>query len=274
MTTIQAIILGVIQGLTEFLPVSSSGHLVLFSQLFGVQESSMVFEVMVHVGTLLAVLVVFRSEVWLLINSFFTLLRDPRNAKRHMEEEPGCRLLVALVIGTVPAVLAALLLKEQIEGLFSSSLLVGFMLLVTGVILYVTDRHTGAEKELGAISPRDAVLIGLGQAVAMLPGISRSGTTIAAGLLRGLDREGAARFSFLLAIPAILGALVLSLGDLFAGTSEIALGVLGAGFVSAALTGYLAIHLLLDLVKKGRLIWFSYYTWIVGALVIILHVVS
>ncbi|HKM43243.1 MAG TPA: undecaprenyl-diphosphatase UppP [Limnochordia bacterium] len=274
MTTIQAIVLGVIQGLTEFLPVSSSGHLVLFSRLFNVQQSSLVFEVMVHVGTLLAVLVVFRREVWLLIRSFFRLLRNPRDAKNQMKHDPGCRLLVALIVGTVPTVIAALVLRNQIEELFSSSLFVGFMLLVTGTILYVTERHKTTTKPLDKISLRDGILIGLGQAVAMLPGISRSGTTIAAGLFRGLDRESAARFSFLLAIPAILGALVLSIGDLFSGTAQIGLGILGAGFIAAALTGYLAIHFLLDLVKRGKLVWFSYYTWIVGALVIILHVVS
>ena len=274
MTTIQAIILGIIQGLTEFLPVSSSGHLVLFSRLFKVQEPSLIFEVMVHVGTLLAVLVVFRSEVLLLFRSFLALLQNPKDAKQQMEQDPGSRLLLALVLGTIPAVLAALLFKDQIEGLFSSSLFVGFMLLATGTILYLTERLSGAKQRLETMTLKDAVLIGLGQAVAMVPGISRSGTTIAAGLVRGLDRESAARFSFLLAIPAILGALVLSIGDLFSGAAQIGWGVMGAGFVAAALTGYVAIHFLLDLVKKGKLVWFSYYTWAIGALVILLHVVS
>lgn len=273
MTTIQAIVLGIIQGLTEFLPVSSSGHLVLFSQLFNVQESSLVFEVMVHVGTLLAVLVAFRREVWLLIVSFFKLLGNPKEAKSLVTEDPGCRLLLAIVVGTLPTVVVALVLKEQIEHLFSSSLFVGFMLIMTGTILYMTDRHRVKSKELGKASPRDALVIGCGQALAIIPGLSRSGTTIAMGLFRGLDRESAARFSFLLAIPAILGALVFSLDDLFAGTAMIGTGVLGAGFIAAALTGYMAIHFLLDLVKKGKLVWFSYYTWIIGAVVIILHIV-
>lgn len=271
MTTVQAIILGIIQGLTEFLPVSSSGHLVLFSQLFNVQGSSLVFEVMVHVGTLLAVLVVFRADVWSLVVAFFKLLRKPRDAKRLVNEDPGVRLLMAIVLGTIPAVVVGLLLKEQIEQLFRSSLLVGFMLIVTGTILYVTERYKVTVKGLAKMSIKDAVIIGCGQAVAIIPGISRSGTTIAVGLFRGLDRESAARFSFLLAIPTILGALVLSLEELFLGTTVINLGVLAAGFVAAAVTGYLAIHLLLDAVKKGRLTWFSYYTWAVGALVIALH---
>jgi len=270
-TAVQAIVLGVVQGLTEFLPVSSSGHLVLFSKLFSIQESSLVFEVMVHVGTLMAVLVVFRKEVTLLIESFFKLLRNPRAAKKLVKEDPGSRLLLAIIIGTLPAVVVALVLKDQIEQLFSSSLFVGFMLLVTGTILYVTDRHKVTAKGLERLSINDALVIGCSQAIAILPGISRSGTTIAVGLFRGLDRESAARFSFLLSIPAILGALVVSVDDLLAGSSVMDFGILAAGFVAAALTGYLAIHFLLDLARKGRLVWFAYYTWVVGALVIVLH---
>ncbi len=273
MTTVQAIILGIVQGLTEFLPVSSSGHLVLFSQLFNVQESSLVFEVMVHVGTLLAVLVVFRAEVWSLIAAFFKLLHKPGDAKRLVNDDPGCRLLLAIVLGTIPAVVVALVLKEQIEQLFSNSLFVGFMLILTGTILYVTERHEVTTKEMSKMSVKDAIIIGCGQAVAIIPGISRSGTTIAVGLFRGLDRESAARFSFLLAIPTILGALVLSLKNLFSGTGAMGTGVLAAGFVAAALTGYVAIQFLLDMIKKGKLIWFSYYTWAIGALVIALHVI-
>lgn len=273
MTTVQAVILGVIQGLTEFLPISSSGHLVLFSRLFNVQESSLIFEVMAHVGTLLAVLVVFRVEVLTLLVSFLKLLLNPKQAKVLVQEDPGCRLLAALVVGTIPAVIAALVLKEQIEQLFSSSLFVGLMLIVTGVILYATERSKGAAKGMVKVSLKDAFLIGCGQALAIVPGLSRSGTTIAAGLFRGLDKESAARFSFLLSIPAILGALVVSLGDLLAGTAMIQTGAIAAGFAAAAVTGYFAIHVLLDLVKKGRLVWFSYYTWAAGALVVILHLV-
>lgn len=272
MTTVQAVILGIIQGLTEFLPISSSGHLVLFSRLFNIQESSLVFEVIVHVGTLLAVLVVFKNEVWVLVKSFFKFLANPKDAKRLATDDPGFRLLLALVLGTVPAVAVALILKEQLQLLFGSSVFVGLMLIVTGTILYLTERHVG-NKGLEKVSTKDALLIGCGQALAILPGLSRSGTTIAVGLLRGLDRESAARFSFLLAIPAILGALVVSFGDLFAGNVTISSNALVAGLIAAALTGYVAIRVLLDLVRKGKLIWFSYYTWTVGALVVILHLV-
>lgn len=273
MTTVQAVILGIIQGLTEFLPISSSGHLVLFSRLFNIQESSLVFEVIVHVGTLLAVLVVFKNEVWVLVKSFFKFLANPKDAKRLATDDPGFRLLLALVLGTVPAVAVALILKEQLQLLFGSSVFVGLMLIVTGTILYLTERRHVGNKGLEKVSTKDALLIGCGQALAILPGLSRSGTTIAVGLLRGLDRESAARFSFLLAIPAILGALVVSFGDLFAGNVTISSNALVAGLIAAALTGYVAIRVLLDLVRKGKLIWFSYYTWTVGALVVILHLV-
>lgn len=271
MTIFKAIVLGIVQGLTEFLPVSSSGHLVLFSRLLDVQEPSLVFEIIVHVGTLLAVFVVFRAEVWLLINSFFKILRNPKNAGHLVKHDPGCRLLAGIIIGTLPAVLVAFLFKDAIEQLFASSLFVGLMLLITGTLLYVTERQWKQRKKLAELSPKDALFIGSGQAFAILPGISRSGTTIAVALLRGLDRDSAARFSFLLTIPAILGALVFSLGDLASGTTSLGMGPILAGLITSAFTGYIAIHFLLDLVRKGKLIWFSYYTWFIGVLVVILH---
>lgn len=271
MTIIGAIFLGIIQGLTEFLPVSSSGHLVLFSHLLDVQEPSLVFEIVVHVGTLLAVLVVFKKELLLLIASFFKILRNPKDAKSLVHGDSGCRLLWGIVLATLPVVILAVLFKDQIEQLFASSLFVGFMLIITGTILYVTERQKMRRKDLAKLSAVDALVIGTGQAVAILPGISRSGTTIAMGLARGLDRESAARFSFLLTIPAILGALVFSIDDLVGGTMAVGAGALVAGLVAAALTGYLAIHFLLNLIKKGKLVWFSYYTWFLGSLVIVLH---
>jgi len=268
-TVIQAIILGIIQGVTEFLPVSSSGHLVLGAQLFGLQEQSLVFEVMVHVGTLVAVLAVFWREVEQLLLAAVKFVRSPSQATTLVQQDPGCRLLVALVLGTIPAVVVALLFKEQVEQLFSSSLFVGVMLLVTGFILFLVDRRLPGKARQPSFL--DALVIGCGQAAAIVPGLSRSGTTIAAGLLRGLDREGAARFSFLLSIPAILGALALSVRDLLRGATSLGLGVLVAGFLSAAVTGYLAIRFFLRVVRQGKLVWFSYYTWLVGAVIIVVY---
>lgn len=270
MTILQAVVLGIIQGLTEFLPVSSSGHLVLFSQLFNVEEPSLLFEVIVHVGTLLAVLAVFRQEVAALVAAYWKLLTKPTKFRQLMQDQ-DCRLAVALVLGTIPAVVAALLLKERLEQFFSSSLFVGVMLIVTGLILYLTEKRAVRGRGRKVPGLGDALFIGCGQAVAILPGVSRSGTTMAAGLLRGLDKERAAKFSFLLAIPAILGALVLSLVEVLGRGTTLSAGALGAGLVSSAITGYAAITFFLQLVRKGRLVWFSYYTWLVGGLVIVLH---
>lgn len=271
MTIFKAVVLGIIQGLTEFLPVSSSGHLVLFSHLLGVQEPSLTFEVVVHVGTLLAVLVAFRAEVVLLVSAFFKFVRNPKAAKHLVQTDYSCRLLWGIVLGTLPAVIVALVFKGFIEQLFASSLFVGVMLLVTGTLLYITEKQESRRKDLKQLSTFDSLVIGGGQAMAILPGLSRSGTTIAVGLLRGLDRGSAARFSFLLTIPAILGALVLSLGDLVGSTATLGVGALAAGLLASAVTGYLAIRFFLDLLRRGKLVWFSYYTWVIGGLVILLQ---
>mgnify|MGYP001352865530 CR=1 FL=1 len=264
-----AVLLGVIQGLTEFLPVSSSGHLVLFSSLLDVREPSVVFEVLVHVGTLAAVLVVFWNEFVQIVQGFFHLLRRPTQAAQLYRTDIGSRLFIWLCAGTLPIVIAALLFKDYVEQLFNSARFVGFALIITGLILFIADRFSGSSRSREQ-TLLDSLWIGIGQAVAVLPGISRSGTTIAFGLARGLSREQAARFSFLLSIPGILGALVLSIPDLVGGTVSTSGGVLFAGMLAAAVTGYAAIRLLLQVVRRGRLVWFSYYTWIVGLLVLIL----
>lgn len=272
-TIIEAVFLGIIQGLTEFLPMSSSGHLVLFSQLMEVENPALVFEIVVHVGTLLAVFVVFWQDVLLLLKSFFKLVRQPSRAGELVRTDPGCNLLLNMVLATLPVVVLALTFKKQIEQVFQSSLFVGFMLIITGTILFVSERVGIKRKELAKLAHSDALLIGVGQAVAILPGISRSGTTIAVGLARGLNRQSAARFSFLLSIPAILGALVFSLGDLVHSGVALGGGPLFAGLLASAGTGYLAIHLLLNLIRRGKLVWFSYYTWFVGALVVVLSII-
>ncbi|NLJ80722.1 MAG: undecaprenyl-diphosphate phosphatase [Firmicutes bacterium] len=272
MTMLEALFLGIVQGLTEFLPVSSSGHLVLFSHLLGVKEPSLVFETVVHGGTLVAVLIVLRKDVSLLAESFLKIIRKPSEIGRHLAADPGSYLFFSVVLATLPVAVLALVFKGWIERLFLSSVLVGFMLLVTGTVLFVTDRLRPRLKKMAELSVWDLLIIGDGQAAAILPGISRSGTTIGAGLALGLRREDAARFSFLLSIPAILGALIFAGKDLLAGSTALPAGPLLVGFASSAFTGYLAIRLLLNLIKQGRLIWFSYYTWVVGVVVIILNI--
>lgn len=250
MSNLDAIILGLIQGLTEFLPVSSSGHLVIFQHLLGLKQPGVTFEVMVHLGTLLAV--------------FIALWRDLVQLIRR----PFCRLTYLIVIGTIPAGLAGILLGPLFEKAFESLLVVGVGLLITGGLLFAADRLTVRfwfGKQVNEMGTGDALFIGIMQGIAITPGISRSGSTIAAGLLRGLDQGFAARFSFLLSIPAILGAGLVESRDLWtAGIPAQDMFPYVLGIVVAALSGYLAIRIVLKLVQSGRLSVFSYYCWAVA----------
>ncbi|MGI6082025.1 MAG: undecaprenyl-diphosphate phosphatase [Limnochordia bacterium] len=261
MNLLQGFVLGVIQGITEFLPVSSSGHLVIAQHLFGISGDVLAFDVAVHVGTLLAVLFALRDDVAILLSG----LRPGRDSQTRY----GRRLIALLIVGTIPAVVVGLLWRDTIAGFFSSVAITGFMLLVTGTLLYGAERTKTEGRRLGMMRVADAFLIGCGQALAVMPGLSRSGTTISVGLRRGVIGEDAARFSFLLSIPVILGAAVLELpAALKAGTGP-RTSVLIVGLLTAAVTGYAAISMLQYLIRKGRLRLFAYYTWGVGVLVLL-----
>lgn len=254
MELIKALILGIVQGATEFLPVSSSGHLVLGSHILGFQEQGIVFDVLLHLGTLVSVIAVFRRELAQMAKVPFKWLGD-----HQLETQERQYLLwdVYVAVATIPAILVGLLYKEQIEKLFTSVTIVCFMLIATGLMMimarFIPDRGR-------PVNGPKAFLMGCGQALAIIPGVSRSGTTIFTGMLLGINRETAARFSFIMSIPAILGAAVLNLGEVLAnppGAGTMAVYV--AGTVAAAVTGYLAIILLLDIIRKNRLQWFGYY---------------
>ncbi|MDS1029865.1 undecaprenyl-diphosphate phosphatase [Bacillota bacterium LX-D] len=252
MSIIQAIILGIVQGLTEFLPISSSGHLVLLQKFFGITNSSLAFDVILHFGTLIAVIIFFWSDIMYIIR------------------KPFGKLPVYLVIGTIPAVIAGLFLNDFFEKLFSSGQTLGLEFLATGAILWVAESLRSGHKGLKEITATDSLFIGVMQAIAILPAISRSGLTIAGSLFRGLDREFAARFSFLLSIPAILGATVLE-GKKLATTGipldSILTLLLGA--LAAAVAGYIAIKFMLAILNKGSLKVFSYYVFALGFLIIL-----
>lgn len=253
-------ILGFLQGLTEFLPLSSSGHLALYQKLSGIAEIQMLFDVMVHLGTLLAVLVVFRSEIIILISDIWRTLigQTPR-------DQTSLRLALLLTVGTIPAVVFGFVWKDNVEALFVVPFYIGFAFLFSGSLLWISQFPLRPPRNIAGTTWTDALVIGLGQAVALIPGISRSGTTISIALLMGLDRRLAARYSFLLAIPAILGAVVVQVGgadDIPAEHwAEIATGT----FVAAA-SGYFALKLLLRIVVTGKLSNFSYYCWGMGLL--------
>lgn len=260
MSLLRAIILGILQGATEFIPVSSSGHLVLVPWLLGWDEPGLVFDTVLHLGTLLAVLAYFWRDWWRLIAAWL------RGLARWRWDDPDARLVWILVVGTIPAAVLGFLLEDFFESLFGQPAWVAVFLLVTAVLLALSERLGRRLHQMAALRWPDALLIGLGQALAIAPGISRSGATIAAGLGRDLDRPAAARFSFLLATPIILGAGAFKLLDLLALPDPLAqLPVLAAGFLAAALSGYLCIWGLLRYLQRGRLYPFAVYCALAGS---------
>ena len=273
MNSTEAIILGIIQGLTEFLPVSSSGHLVLFQQLFGLKEAELFFDVCVHLGTLLAVMVVFRQEIKNIILALMRLISSTGSKKtilQKIESDPDLKMALLIVIGSIPTAVLGFLFRGIADRLFASVFIVGLMLMVTGLLLWLTRWAATRVEQPGAdrLTPKNAFIIGVVQGLAIIPGISRSGSTISIALLLGIRREMAARYSFLLSIPAIIGAGLLSFKEGLSQTDQaIQISLLGA--VAAALVGYGALKSLLHVVKKGRLHLFAPYCWMAGILAIV-----
>ena len=270
MNIFEGIIIGIVQGLTEFLPVSSSAHLVFIQNILGV-ESSLAFDTFLHLGSLLAVLWFFRGDIYRMIRSFFLSLRDilHHRFREGLYEDPYKRLSWYVILATVPVALVGVLFEDSVDALFAGSLYVpAFFLFVTGTILYISQRMASGKINFNTVGKREALFMGLGQACAILPGLSRSGTTIAAGLTIGLDKEFAAKFSFILSIPAILGAFLLQIKDIGTALDANFLPVI-VGFVAALIAGYAAIKWMLELIQKRNLDIFAYYCWIVGIIVFV-----
>ncbi|MEN8695605.1 MAG: undecaprenyl-diphosphate phosphatase [Akkermansiaceae bacterium] len=259
----EAVIVGIVQGLAEFLPISSSGHIVLTQYLLGIREvgsehqPDLAFEVILHVGTLVSVLIFFWPSLWSLVQSLYT---------REMLEER--KKIMWLAIATVPAVIAALLFKDFFDAVPGNPFLVSGLLMVTGLILFVPRLVKGRAEKVGL---KSSVIMGIGQAFAILPGVSRSGSTIAAGLVSGVKAERAAEFSFLMSIPAIAGGFVLTMEDRIEQTGSFGEALKScfnvpyvAGAVAAAVVGLLAIYLVMGAVKRGKLEYFSYYCFAAG----------
>lgn len=265
------LILGFIQGLTEFLPISSSGHLAIIQNFYkGLDDADVLFDILLHVGTLFVVFLYYRREILTLIRTALswvvpgsmqrTSLSDPEAANELVMNR---KMILLILVGTVPTGLIGVALQSIIKESFSSLPLVAICLLVTGVILYLADT-LGMASGKKTISYKDALIIGTVQGIAVFPGISRSGSTISSGILLGIERTAAARFSFLLSIPAILGAVVLEGKDLLTLAQTPNFGLYLLGTLVAFLTGYAAITTLITLVVKRKLTWFSLYCWILG----------
>jgi len=275
----QALILGIVQGLTEFLPVSSSGHLVIFRELLGAEApQDLMFEITVHVATALATIVIFRKQIIDLLQGLFKFKYNPQT-----------EFILKLVVSMIPVAVVGILFKDKVEDLFGSLLVVGCALLVTAVLLYLSDKArsfaslrmtkeaegTAAEAEGTAaaagkeVTWGQALIMGLGQALAVVPGLSRSGTTISAGLLSGASRGKVAEFSFLMVLVPILGEAFLDLVGGDAAASSIGTLPLAIGFIAAFVSGLFACKAMIALVKKAGLKWFALYCAVVGLIVII-----
>ncbi|MBQ6861197.1 MAG: undecaprenyl-diphosphate phosphatase [Alistipes sp.] len=257
MDTLQAILLGIVQGITEFLPVSSSGHLQLAKELLGVElENNITFDVTLHAATVLSTIVVLWRELWQLLCGAFS---------KHFNDEQ--RYILNVVVSMIPAGVVGVLFADQIEALFSSLWFVGLMLLLTAALL--TFAYYAKPRQRSEITTRDAFIIGLAQAAATMPGLSRSGSTIATGLLLGCEKSKVAHFSFIMVIPVILGKMLLDIlsGEMAAMSVET--GVLISGFVAAFVSGALACKFMIEIVKRGKLIWFALYCAVVGLVAII-----
>jgi len=277
MTFFQAVFLGIVQGVAEFLPISSSGHLAIFQNLFhmeGVGEVDLFFDVLLHLGTLISVFVAYRRDIAWLLSELLVMLRLRRLPEGKSGDPLARRMIVFLIIGTLPLV-AAMLVKDFAESLYGNMIFIAFALIVTGCILFLSDRFSSGTKQIKSMTLRDALIVGLGQMIAVAPGISRSGTSICVGLFRGFDREFAVKFSFLLSIPAILGATVVSFAEaLSVGIDLSLIPYYLTGMVTAAFCGYFSIWMLRRITRNKHFGAFSYYCWGAGLVTLFLSLIA
>jgi undecaprenyl-diphosphatase len=249
MEILESIILGVVQGITEWLPISSKSHLLIAQNLLGVSPP-IIYDLMLHMGSLLAVFLFFWKDIWGLING---VIRS---------DKESLKLAGFIILGTIPIVIVGLLFQDTIKVLLNSLIVMGWCFLLTAFILFMS-KYPSTKKNV--LTWKNSLIIGISQVLALLPGISRSGTTISTGMMLGVKRDVAARFSFLIFIPAILGATILELKDLHLVEST---GVLIVGFLAAFITGYLTLKLLMTIINKNKFSWFSIYCLILGLIIL------
>lgn len=279
LTYVTSSLLGFIQGIAEFLPISSSAHLSLLQNLLGVLQGAdgdILFDVLLHLGTLIAVFIVYWRDVVDLVRDFFVILFRlfSRTGDRQSRVSPDVRMVLLLIVATLPLVLIVPI-KDYVTGLYGNTFFIGGALLVTGILLFLSDRMRQGRKSARTATITDALIVGLGQSIAVVPGLSRSGTTISVGMMRGFDRKFAVRFSFLLSIPAVLGANILEIGDAVkAGINPTMIPMYLLGMAIAAVSGIFAIKLVNLLAQKGKFGNFAYYCWAVGLIAIIATLVK
>ena len=277
MTYLKAIVLGLVQGVAEFLPISSSGHLAIARNLLNMEGAGDIpefFDVLLHLGTLVAVFVAYWSDIRDMVVELFRGIGDLARRSTPTPVPPARRMILLIVIGTLP-LFAVLPIRKTVQGLGDNMYFVGAALIFTGILLFLCDRVRKGRKTERSATWLDALLVGVGQAVATLPGVSRSGMTITAGCFVGFERKFAVRFSFLLSIPAVLGANILSLKDAIdAGIVWAEVPMYLVGVVTAAVVGYVCIRLLRLVAEKGRFGAFAYYCWAAGLLTLLLNAIK
>ena len=264
---LEAVILGLVQGLAEFLPISSSGHLALLQNIFGVKgDQVLFFTVLLHVGTLVSVFIIYWRDICELIVELVLTIKDLCTGKGlRLAERPVRKLGVMIIVATIPTALIGLLFNDIFNGLYLSLLAIGIGFLITGVLMFLAERMGSARKGIERMNFRNAVFIGVLQGIAIYPGISRSGSTLVGGLTTGLERTFAVKFAFLISIPSILGSVVLELPDAIKeGIDPQLIGPILAGMAVAAVSGFIAIKTMIQIVSKKKLSYFSYYVWALG----------
>jgi Uncharacterized bacitracin resistance protein len=271
MSVLFAVFIGIIQGLTEFLPVSSSGHLCLMQNIFGMEDvetSYFTFDILLHFATLIAVFIVYRRDILNIIIAFFTLIKKAVQGKLK-EINPDERMVVMIIIGTLP-LFAALLVKDYVQVLYGYTKIIGGILIFNGLILFLSDYFAHGKKDASNAKIKDSVIVGLCQMCALLPGLSRSGSTITGGLVSGFKREYAVKFSFLLSIPAVLGANILNIPDMIENpVPQSDLPAYFFGMLAALITGIIAMKLLIYISKRSNFRVFAIYCAVVGTLAVI-----
>lgn len=271
MTVLESVLLGLVQGVAEFLPISSSGHLAIAQNLLHLEvNDGVLFDVLLHLGTLVAVVIAYWKDVAEMIREFFCGVKDLARHSTPAHVPPARRLILLIVAATLPLFLI-LPVKDTVERLYDNMWFIGGALIVTGFLLRISDGNNRGRKTEKTATIKDVLIVGAAQAIATVPGISRSGMTITVGCLVGFERRFAVRFAFLMSLPAVLGANILSISDAVAeGMDWSLMPVYAVGMVTAAVSGYFCIRLLNMIANKGRFGWFAYYCWIVGTAVLLL----
>ena len=277
MTYLQAVILGLIQGLAEFLPISSSGHLAILENFFGIKEDNMLFfAVMLHFGTLLSVFVVFWKDIVELVKELILTIKDLIGKKGlRLEERPIRKLGVMIIVACIPTAIIGFIFGDVFEGIYSKPILIAVMFIITGLLLLAADTWGGGKRNIENLNYRNSIFIGIVQGLAIIPGISRSGSTLFASLLCKLDREFAVKYVFLISIPTILGSLILELPDgIKQGMNGQSWGAVIVGLIVAFLSGLFAVKVMLKVVSNKKLKYFSFYLFALAAAVIIYSLVK